>query len=1184
MIQKFQKVMVLSPLHIACLNGHLNVTKYFITEQNCDPTSQNQDGWTPLHCASRGGHMNIIQYLITEKCCDPKIPKSDGALPLHIACRCGHLNVTKYFITEQNCDPTSQDQDGRTPLHYASQGGHMNIIQYLITEKCCDPKIPKSNGALPLHIACHHGHLNVTKYFITEQNCDPTSQDQDGRTPLHYASQGGHMNIIQYLITEKCCDPKIPKSNGALPLHIACHHGHLNVTKYFITEQNCDPTSQDQDGRTPLHYASQGGHMNIIQYLITEKCCDPKIPKSDGALPLHIACHRGHLNVTKYFITEQNCDPASQNQNGWTPLHCASRGGHMNIIQYLITEKCCDPKIPKSDGALPLHIACRCGHLNVTKYFITEQNCDPTSQDQDGRTPLHYASQGGHMNIIQYLITEKCCDPKIPKSDGALPLHIACRRGHLNVTKYFITEQNCDPTSRNLNGWTPLHYASQGGHIHIVQWLLHNGQVDIMAISNLKETCIDLGGEMFKLVKLLMKSIENFPIQTCSRMFLTGNHCAGKTTLVKVISEHAMTQFGIGNVQQVKSNTADTFTFPTHKVGQLVLYDMAGLHAVHHVATESEKQQSPATFITVTDLNNTNYEITQQLCYWLNVIDSATSCTTTAKSCLIIVGSHVDLLSKRLLQTKLTLINNLVQGRVKIQEFIGVVATDCHKIKSASIQKLMSLIYKSHQAVVARSPTISYYCHLLYDFLKSKLDMPYCTLQELISSIVSQNNHPMPFHSIEVPFLTELLVTLSDKGLIVFLDDQQQLENSWIVVDTATIQKNIDEILFTPQKILVCHQIGSNIGIMHSSSLKELFPHYNLEMLIGFLHILELCYGANMSDIATNFQTTGTSILSDVNDCLLIFPCLLDTCQPIANDNVDFSFGWCLCCKILDNQYFSSHFFYVLLLRLYHTSTSDSDKYVTPPNYEKGCAVWTNGISWDNEEGVTTTVELVNYNQRVVVFMSPKKKTRKVEFSKHRSAVIRLILDLHQKLCPDMKTTQYLISHHLLKNSSNDIVYPSDSALFSIKDVAKSMLHRTPYIVSNTTQTSDDFTTEDVLKNEPYYQLSPSSVWELMDSSKADELASESLLSEVQNRCRLHWLEQQSHSCLRKCVDEFSIFTGRNPFVSYCNKYFACCNLCIYTGNFKSFYNRHSRSPVIRYNFFIVSIVAKDLIVLSFLS
>ena len=115
-------------------------------------------------------------------------------------------------------------------------------------------------------------------------------------------------------------------------------------------------------------------------------------------------------------------------------------------------------------------------------------------------------------------------------------------------------------------------------------------------------------------------------------------------------------------------------------------------------------------------------------------------------------------------------------------------------------------------------------------------------------------------------------------------------------------------------------------------------------------------------------------------------------------------------------------------------------------------------------------------------------------------------------------------------------------------------------------------------------QLSPSSVWELMDSSKADELASESLLSEVQNRCRLHWLEQQSHSCLRKCVDEFSIFTGRNPFVSYCNKYFACCNLCIYTGNFKSFYNRHSRSPVIRYNFFIVSIVAKDLIVLSFLS
>ena len=56
----------------------LNATKYFITEQNCDPNSRGQNGWTPLHQASKGGHINIIKYLITELDCDPTILDSDG--------------------------------------------------------------------------------------------------------------------------------------------------------------------------------------------------------------------------------------------------------------------------------------------------------------------------------------------------------------------------------------------------------------------------------------------------------------------------------------------------------------------------------------------------------------------------------------------------------------------------------------------------------------------------------------------------------------------------------------------------------------------------------------------------------------------------------------------------------------------------------------------------------------------------------------------------------------------------------------------------------------------------------------------------------------------------------------------------------------------------------------------------
>ena len=122
----------------------MNATKYFITEQKCDPNSQGFNRWTPLHYASHGGHMNIIKYLITEQGCEPTILNNDGNLPLHIACSNGHLNATKYFITEQKCDPNSRGFNRWTPLHHASHDTS-NLHQ------------ASNGGNLPLHNACRNG-------------------------------------------------------------------------------------------------------------------------------------------------------------------------------------------------------------------------------------------------------------------------------------------------------------------------------------------------------------------------------------------------------------------------------------------------------------------------------------------------------------------------------------------------------------------------------------------------------------------------------------------------------------------------------------------------------------------------------------------------------------------------------------------------------------------------------------------------------------------------------------------------------------------------------------------------------------------------------------------------------------------------------------------------------------------
>ena len=1152
------------PLHMACLNGHLNVTQYFITERKCEPSIRNKKGSTPLHFASQGGHMKIIQYLFTELGCDRTTVNNFGNLPLHIACLNGNLNVAQYFITEQNFDPSIRGEHGGTPLHFASEGGHMNIIKYLITELGCDPMTRDYSGSLPLHLGCLHGHLNVAQYFITEKHFDPNIRGELGFTPLHYASQGGHISIIQSLIIELGCDSTALNSCGNLPLHIACLYGNLKIAQYFIIEQNFDPSIRGELGGTPLHFASEGGQMKVIQYLITELGCDPTTRDNNGSLPLHLACLNGHFNIAQYFIIEHNFDPSIRGEHGGTPLHFASEGGHMNIIKYLITELGCDPMAQDYNGSLPLHLGCLNGHLNTTQFFITEQNFDPNIRGEHGGTPLHFASKGGHMKVIQYLVTDLGCDPTTRDNNGSLPLHLACLNGHLNTAQYFITEQNFVLNVRGELGFTPLHYASEGGHmniiqylvtelgcdpnvidnngrtilhlaatrghVHIVKWLLRDKRINLMARDKWNSTFLDLAKEdwNFHFLDPLIESFNNYPIHTFVKTILTGNSGAGKTILANAFNGQGNTDINhlVLGIHKHSFDTGidiDTSFLDTYEVGNMVLYDLTGQaenHSCHSVVVETVMQRLPATFINAIDLSNTDDEILQQLRYWLNFINNATS-KTKIKSCLLIVGSYDHELSHEQIQSKSTLIRNEMRKRSDHQDYMGYVTIDYQDIESEANKEFVSLLNESNECIVARLPPVSCYCHLLYAFLMERaFFMRVCTLKDLMVSI--PQNIPK-----ETAFIAELLTTLSKRGVIIFLKNQPQLEKSWIVVDIESLLKRVNKEVLFLKEFKDHRHLGSNTGIIRSYMLKQLFPQFNIEMLVGLLQTLGLCHCVNLSGTSIILQNIDAFSLKE--DTELFFPSLLDNFRPITNNyiNENFCFGWCLYCNRTGDQYFTSEFLHVLLLRLAYSfpmASSDSTNHS-----QTKCTVWTNGIYWDNLEEINTAVEVIDHNRCVMVVMSHN-NSRQVEFCKHRSAVIRLVLDLKQQLCPDVQTAEYLTSR-LYLTSSESVSVPLKSDLLPIENVAISMLQRKRFIFASSGILSD-FRTKDALKFEPYYQLSPSSVCELMDGSKADELVSQSLLDEVERICQIKQLKQPSHAHLRKIVDEMSIYAGKNPIVS----------------------------------------------------
>ena len=173
-------------------------------------------------------------------------------------------------------------------------------------------------------------------------------------------------------------------------------------------------------------------------------------------------------------------------------------------------------------------------------------------------------------------------------------------------------------------------------------------------------------------------------------------------------------------------------------------------------------------------------------------------------------------------------------------------------------------------------------------------------------------------------------------------------------------------------------------------------------------------------------------------------------------------------------------------------------------------------------------MEVIEQSRWVVVAMSHN-KDRPVEYSKHRSAVIRLVLDLQKQLAPDLDTCECLISPSLLQKWPLEELPETD--LFTIKDVARSLLRHKPFVLSCKDDNYQLSIREDLFF-EPYHLLSTTSVCELMDSSKAEQRVPPALLNEVKNSCQLPQLEPQSHACLRVYVDKLSIFAGRNPVVS----------------------------------------------------
>ena len=522
---------------------------------------------------------------------------------------------------------------------------------------------------------------------------------------------------------------------------------------------------------------------------------------------------------------------------------------------------------------------------------------------------LHLAAAHGWLDTVIDLITKYKCDTNCKDSRGCTPLHYAASNNHLEVVRYFINEQHCDPMTRDNNGDTPFHYACNYNRAHTVQYLLTTGKVDPLAKNKYGKTPVDWASrhdnsyDLLKLFQSIPQCKRDFPVHTYTKLVLTGYSGAGKTTISQLILFLAnqtgfFSWLSSGRVTDVECLTAGII--PLHveskvnKVGNMVIYDFAGqqeYYSSHAAVLECIMRNSAAIFVCIVDLSQCMDKISESIHYWISFIENACS-SAQGSSHIIIVGSHADLVkSSRELKEKSSLVEGIAEKRVKQLTYGGFVSMDCRLSKSKEAHHFRSLLSTSQQAILLSQPSMSLYCHVLYAFLRTKLRKTGCTLQELTSGLTLEQGF-----TTDSTLLTESLTSLSEKGLILFVQNQEHPQSSWVVVEKEALLREVNGTLFAPENFKQYRQVASNTGIVPIATLEELFPQYSSEMLVGCLESMEFCHLVDPSALqATNLKATSSSLPSRTNH--LFFPSLVKEHRP--GDLRSPRFGWCLGCSDL---------------------------------------------------------------------------------------------------------------------------------------------------------------------------------------------------------------------------------------------------------------------------------------------
>ncbi|KAI9687050.1 MAG: hypothetical protein M1822_002460 [Bathelium mastoideum] len=439
-------------------HDYVNVIRFSI-ERGCDPTQQDQKGYSPI--SEVLNHPRLDQQYTA--------PEIVGLMFNNKACRLSYFQMLTEVFAHQASVRT-----------YGGVG--YEDEWYTLLETVWDEMLRHTSWT----------DENDTRAWanLMAGSQRPLMSHSPGDTFLHLICRLKKPGMIQRML-RKCleldahCD--IRDANKNTPLMVVSGRGYTETCKTLL-DKGADVNAQNVEKSTPLLIAAGRGCTETCETLL-DRGADVNAQDVDESTPLLIAAGRGYTETCETLL-DRGADVNAQNIDKLTPLLTATGSGHNETVKFLL-DKGANITATDSFGRNVAYYACECNNVNILE-MIKDKQVDWDAKAEikldlgfDYYTWAHVTAMNGSNDSLEYLLqTRPSSEHHHPSGRGASPLAIAASRGNATAVSLLLgagAKVNSLCVGR-YSGWTVLDFAAYGGHPDMVRLLLDKAVIPQGAI------------------------------------------------------------------------------------------------------------------------------------------------------------------------------------------------------------------------------------------------------------------------------------------------------------------------------------------------------------------------------------------------------------------------------------------------------------------------------------------------------------------------------------------------------------------------------------------------------------------------------------------------------------------------------------------------------------------------------